>query len=62
LPAFRFDPVQGRKLTSGSQKYGIKDLFSGMLWIPAAFRQSLHSCREIKHLIEVALELVSTQD
>jgi hypothetical protein len=26
--------VQGRKLTSGSQKYGIKDLFSGMLWIP----------------------------
>jgi hypothetical protein len=44
------------------QKYGIKDLFSGMLWIPAAFRQSLHSGREIKHLIEVGLELVSAQD
>jgi hypothetical protein len=62
LPAFRFDPVQGGKLTSGSQKYGIKDLFSGMLWRPAAFGQSLHSCREIKHLIEVGLELVSAQD
>jgi hypothetical protein len=61
LPAFRFDPVQGGKLTSGSQEYGIKDLFPGMLWKPASFRQSLHSCGKIKHLIEVGLELVSAQ-
>jgi hypothetical protein len=61
LPAFRFDPMQGGKLTSGSQKHGIKDLFSGMLWKPAPFRQRLHSCGEIKHLIEVGLELVSAQ-
>jgi hypothetical protein len=61
LPAFRFDPVQGGKLTSGAQKHGIKDLFSGMLWKPASFRQCLHSCREIKHLIEIGLELLSAQ-
>jgi|SRR6267143_1527760 len=61
LSAFRFDPVQGGKLTSGSQKHGIKNLFSGMLRKPASIRQSLHSCGEIKHLIEVGLELVSAQ-
>jgi len=61
LSAFRFDAVQGGKLTSGSQKHGIKDLFPGMLWKPASFRQRLHSCGEIKHLIEVGLELVSAQ-
>jgi hypothetical protein len=61
MPAFRFDPVQRGKLTSGSQKYGIKDSFLGMPWKPASFRQSLHSCGEIKHLIEVGLELVSAQ-
>jgi hypothetical protein len=61
LPAFRFDPVQGGKLTSGSQEHGIKDLFPGMLRKPASFRQSFHSCGEIKHLIEVGLELVSAQ-
>jgi hypothetical protein len=61
LSAFRFDAVQRGKLTSGSQKYGIKDLFPGVLWKLASFRQSLHSCGEIKHLIEVGLELVSAQ-
>ena len=61
LAAFRFDPVQGRKLTSSSQKHGIKDLFRGMLGEAASLGQSLHFCREIKHLIEIALELVSAQ-
>src|SRR5260370_15260112 len=54
--AFRFDPVHGRKLTSGTQKHGIKDLFPGMLWKPASFRQRLHSCGEIKHLVQIGFE------
>jgi hypothetical protein len=61
LAAFRFDPVQGRKLASGSQEHGIKDFLSGMLRELASLGQSLHSCGEIKHLIEIALELVSAQ-
>ncbi|OLB17536.1 MAG: hypothetical protein DMG46_10975 [Acidobacteria bacterium] len=30
--AFRFDPVHGRKLTSGTQKHGVKDLFPVVSW------------------------------
>jgi hypothetical protein len=59
--AFRFDPVQGRKLTSGTQKHRVKDLFSLVSWRLAAIGQSAHFCGEIKHLIEIGLERVSAQ-
>jgi hypothetical protein len=34
--AFRFDPVHGRKLTSGTQKHRVKDLFPVVSWRRAA--------------------------
>jgi hypothetical protein len=59
--AFRFDPVQGRKLTSGTQKHRVKDLFPVVSWRLAALGQSAHFRGEIKHLIEIGLEGVSAQ-
>jgi hypothetical protein len=59
--AFRFDPVQGRKLTSGTQKHRVKDLFPVVSWRLAAIGQSAHFRGEIKHLIEIGLERVSAQ-
>jgi hypothetical protein len=59
--AFRFDPVHGRKLTSGTQKHRVKDLLSVVSWKRAAIGQSAHFRGEIKHLIEIGLERVSAQ-
>jgi hypothetical protein len=58
---FRFDPVQGGKLTSGTQKHCVKNLFSVVSWRLAAVGQSAHFCGESKHLIEIGLERVSAQ-
>jgi hypothetical protein len=60
-PAFRFDPVHGRKLTSGTEKHRVKDLFSLVPWRLAVIGQRSNFCREIKHLIEIGLERVSAQ-
>jgi hypothetical protein len=57
--AFRFDPVQGRKLTSGTQKHRVKDLFPVVSRRLATIGQSAHFRGEIKHLIEIGLERVS---
>jgi hypothetical protein len=59
--AFRFDPVHGRKLTSGTQKHGVKDFFPVVSWRLTTVGQSAYFCGEIKHLIEIALERVSAQ-
>jgi hypothetical protein len=59
--AFRFDPVHGRKLTSGTEKHRVKDLLSVVSWRRAAVGQSAHFAGEIKHLIEIGLERVSAQ-
>jgi len=59
--AFRFDPMQGRKLTSGTEKHGVKDLLPAVSWRWAAIGQSAYFCGEIKHLIEIGLERVSAQ-
>jgi hypothetical protein len=40
--AFRFDPVHGRKLTSGTQKHGVKDLFPVVSWRMATVGQSAY--------------------
>src|SRR5258705_1115186 len=48
--AFRFDPVQGRKLTSGTQKHGVKDLFPVVPRRLAAIGQSAQFSGEIKTL------------
>jgi hypothetical protein len=40
--AFCFDPVQGGKLTSGTQKHRIKDLFAVVSWRLAAIGQSAY--------------------
>jgi hypothetical protein len=58
---FRFDPVQGGKLTSGTQKHRVKNLFPVVSWRLAAVGQSAHFCGESKHLIEIGLERVSAQ-
>jgi hypothetical protein len=58
---FRFDPVQGRKLTSGTEKHRVKDLLSVVSWRLATVGQSAYFCGEIKHLIEIGLERVSAQ-
>jgi hypothetical protein len=58
---FRFDPMHGRKLTSGTQKHGVKDLFPVVSWRLATVGQSPYSGGEIKHLIEIGLERVSAQ-
>jgi hypothetical protein len=59
--AFRFDPVQGGKLASGSQKNGVKDFLPVVSWRLASIGQSAHFCGEIKHLVEIGLELVPAQ-
>jgi hypothetical protein len=59
--AFRFDPVQGRKLTSGTQKHRVKNLFPVVSWRLAAVGQSARFRGESKHLIEIGLERVSAQ-
>jgi len=59
--AFRFDPVHGGKLTSGTQKHRVKDLFAVVSWRLAAIGQSAHFRGEIKHLIEIGLERVPAQ-
>src|SRR5258708_11472446 len=56
--AFRFDPVQGRKLTSGTQKHGVKDLFPVVPRRLAAIGQSTHFCREIKPRVQIRFESV----
>jgi hypothetical protein len=58
---FRFDSVQSRKLASGSQKDGIKDLLSVVPWGLAEVGQRAHLGGEIKDLIEIRLELVPAQ-
>jgi hypothetical protein len=58
---FRFDPVQGGKLTSGTQKHCVKNLFPLVSWRLTAVGQSAHFCGESKHLIEIGLERVSAQ-
>jgi hypothetical protein len=59
--AFRFDPVHGRKLTSGTEKHRVKDLLPVVSWRWAAIGQSAYFGGEIKHLIEIGLERVSAQ-
>ncbi len=58
---FRFDAVHGGKLTSGTQKDGVKDLFPGVLWRLASVGQSAHFCGESKHLVEIGFEGVSAR-
>jgi hypothetical protein len=59
--AFCFDPVHGRKLTSGTEKHRVKDFLPVVSWSGAAIGQSAHFGGEIKHLIEIGLERVSAQ-
>jgi hypothetical protein len=59
--AFRFDAVQSGKLTRGTQKHCVKNLFPVVAWRLAAVGQSAHFCGESKHLIEIGLERVSAQ-
>src|SRR5262245_10526998 len=61
LLTFRFDAMESRKLASGSQEHSVKDLFLRVSWKFPAIRQSFHQCGEIKHLIEIGLELVPAQ-
>src|SRR5258708_11019170 len=52
------DELQGRKLTSGTQKHGVKDLFPVVPRRLAAIGQSAHFCGEIKHLVQIGFESV----
>jgi hypothetical protein len=61
LLAFRLDAVQGRKLAGSTQKDRVENLLSRVPRIPAPFGQNRHPIREIKHLIEIGLELVPAQ-
>jgi len=50
--------MQRRKLTSRSQKHGVKDLLPGMVGIEAPVWQSPNVRKEIKYLIQVSFEPV----
>jgi hypothetical protein len=58
---FRFDAVQSWKLASDSQKDGVKNLLSVVPRGLAEVGQSTRLGGEIKHLIEVSLELAPAQ-
>jgi len=59
--AFRFDAMESGKLASGSQEHRVKDLLLRVSWKFPAIGQSCHLRGEIKHLIEIGLELVPAQ-
>jgi hypothetical protein len=59
--AFRLDLVQCGKLAGRAQKHRIKDLFPGVPRIDPPLGQSRHAIREVKHLVEIGLELVPAQ-
>lgn len=60
-PAFGLDLVPGGELAGGAQKDRIEDLFPGVPRIDPTLGQSRHPIREIKHLVEIGLELLSAQ-
>src|SRR5215471_15463044 len=59
--AFRLDLVQCGKLAGRAQKHRIKDLFPGVPRIDPPLGQSCYAIREVKHLVEIGLELVPAQ-
>jgi hypothetical protein len=61
LSAFALDAMHRAKLASASQKHRIENLLGRMIGIMAAIRQLGYPRGEIKHLVEIGLELVPAQ-
>jgi hypothetical protein len=61
LPAFGLNTVEGTALASAAQEDGIEDFGGGDQSVVTAIRQGLYPMREVEHLVEPDLQLVSAQ-
>jgi hypothetical protein len=61
LAAFGLDAMQRAELARTSQEDGLEDFLQGVITVASTVRQRGKPGKEIKHLIEIPLELVSTQ-
>jgi len=61
LAAFGLDAMQRVELACTSQEDGLEDFLQGVIPVASTVRQGGEPRKEIKHLIEILLELVPTQ-